>query len=215
MGFAPAVCFNKGWREHTKGGVDQKRGESQGHRRGNLPCFSFCPPLSGFFHFPKSFFYIPKFLSSPLLSSLSLDPFGTLSKYFFPGESFPAFSVPGCNMSANFLCEGVEKPLNFVSIILSLWQIFKNPSTHIGILGKCVTLHLFVAFTFAFTKCEWMMHFTKVVQNFTDKPKGSAASSVCEVYYLKFHWLRFDQTWRSDALSGPLMISGGSNACRF
>lgn len=154
MGFAPAVCFNKGWREHTKGGVDQKRGESQGHRRGNLPCFSFCPPLSGFFHFPKSFFYIPKFLSSPLLSSLSLDPFGTLSKYFFPGESFPAFSVPGCNMSANFLCEGVEKPLNFVSIILSLWQIFKNPSTHIGILGKCVTLHLFVAFTFAFTKCE-------------------------------------------------------------
>lgn len=35
--------------------------------------------------------------------------------------------ISGCNMSADFFCEGVGKLLNFVSIILSLWQLSKNP----------------------------------------------------------------------------------------
>lgn len=50
--YAPAVCYNEGWRSHMKGGLDKKHGESEGHGRGNLPSFSFRPPFLGLFFFP-------------------------------------------------------------------------------------------------------------------------------------------------------------------
>lgn len=50
MGFASAVCYNKRAREDMKGGEALwERGESRGHRRGNLPSVSSCPPSLGCF----------------------------------------------------------------------------------------------------------------------------------------------------------------------
>lgn len=113
MEFAPAVCYNKGWREHMKGRAAQDRGESQGHRRGSLPSFSFCPPfLSLVFQFAFDSLFISHSSSHLLFFLLSLE--------HFPRWLSRLFSPSGCNMSADFSW----KLLNFVSVILSLWQIF-------------------------------------------------------------------------------------------
>lgn len=75
--YAPAVCYNEGWRSYMKGGLDKKHGESEGHGRGNLPSFSFRPPFLGLFFFHSLI---------PLVSSLSLRIFITFSAVFMVGS---------------------------------------------------------------------------------------------------------------------------------
>lgn len=152
MGFAPAVCYNKGRREHMKGGVDQERGGKSRSRERKPPFLLLLSSLS------ESVFFV---VLRRLFSS-----FGTFQNIFprWILWSFPAFSLPGCNMSANCFCEGVVKPLNSVSIILSLWQIFKKSFTLR--LGTSVSLSVYSLLAvnhlwLVFTKCEWMMHFSQ------------------------------------------------------
>lgn len=87
----------------------------------SLPSPSVLPFWVCFFIFLCCCFFFLKFLSSPLLEHFQ----NIFLRWIL--WSFLAFSLPGCNMSASFFCEGVGKPLNFVSVILSLSQIFKSP----------------------------------------------------------------------------------------
>lgn len=106
MGFASAVCYNKRAREDMKGGEAlRERGESRGHRRGNLPSVSSCPPSLGCF------------INSPIHSS---------SSFIFPGDITVLNGLQSVRLKHVSGVSSVRESVS-CSVILSLWQILKNP----------------------------------------------------------------------------------------
>lgn len=106
MGFASAVCYNKRAREDMKGGEALwERGESRGHRRGNLPSVSSCPPSLGCF--------------INLLIPLS-------PSYIFPGDVKVLNGLQSVRLHHVSGVSSVRESVS-CSVILSLWQILKNP----------------------------------------------------------------------------------------
>lgn len=140
-----------------KGGLDKKHGESEGHRRGNLPSFSFRPPFLGLFFFPfpdSSSLFLH--LIIPLVSSLSLSTFGTFS------ASFPrwiSWSVQSATCQLTFS----------VREFGSLWTL-----SAFDRLIKILYSHLLLFAAFAFACQTWLKAFFMIYSI-------SAASSVCQV----------------------------------